>query len=57
MARFSVTVNRIGYAQKTIVVEADSEEQAREAAIDEAGNLSFSEHSSEYEVEAIQTAR
>jgi acyl-CoA hydrolase len=53
MAKFNVNVVRIGYASMDIEVEADTEELAKEKALDAAGNLLFSEHSSEYEAESV----
>jgi hypothetical protein len=51
MPKFTIKVNRIGYASKDFIIEADTEEQAEDIAIDEAGGESFSEHSSDYEIE------
>lgn len=49
---FKVPVRRIGYSFKTIEVEAHSEEEAEEIALEEAGSYEFSESSSEYEIDA-----
>jgi len=46
--KFRVDVVRIGYATKTIEVEAVSREEARTTVLDVAGNESFNEHASEY---------
>ncbi len=51
--KFKVSVVRIGYSIREIEVEADSQEQAKEVALDEAGGYEFSEHASEYEVESV----
>ena len=47
---YQVDVSRIGYSNRTITVEACSQEEANELACDEAGGEDFSEHSSEYQV-------
>ncbi len=52
--KFKVLVTRIAYASHSIEVEAESELEARELAIDEAGNLEFREHSSDYVVDAME---
>ena len=50
MATYDVEVCRISYATKNlIVVDVNSEEEAKEVALDNAGNFIFSEHCSEYE--------
>ncbi len=51
---YTVTVNRIGYAQNEIKVKAESQKEAKRIAIDKAGSLDFSEHTAEYEVEGIR---
>ena len=53
MPKFTVAVIRIGYACKDMEVEAANEEEAKEVALDHAGNESFSEHHSEYEVDYV----
>lgn len=50
MKTFKVDVIRTGYASRTIEVQAETEEQANEKALDEAGDHEYSEHSSEYTV-------
>lgn len=45
---WTVPICRIGYGHKTFVVEATSEAEAIEKAIDEAGDWEFGEKSSEY---------
>ncbi len=45
---WTVPICRIGYGHKTFVVEAVSEAEAIEKAIDEAGDWEFGEKSSEY---------
>lgn len=51
--KFTVSVVRIAYAVREIEVEAESEEQAQETALDKSGGYEFSEHSSVYEVESV----
>ena len=46
--KYMVTVCRTSYAFRTIEVEAESEKDAENKAIDEAGSLMFSEKSAEY---------
>lgn len=54
MKTFEVVVTRIAYSTKTIEVEAENEEQAKEKALDEAGEYEFpTEHSSDYKVEFV----
>lgn len=50
MAKYQIQVTRIGYACRTIEVEAGSKEKAEDLALEEAPNLEFSEHASEYEI-------
>ena len=49
--QFDVQVTRIAYAVKTIRVEADGPDEARQKALEEAGNHLFTEHNSDYEAE------
>jgi hypothetical protein len=53
MPKFNVNVVRIGYASMYVEVEADTEELAKDKALDTAGNHLFSEHSFEYEAESV----
>lgn len=46
---FTVSVTRVAYAHRNIVVKAKTRKEAEEMAIDEAGSLEFIEHTSEYE--------
>lgn len=48
MPTFNVAVTRIGYATKNFEVEADTQEEANEKALEEAGNHEFSEKESDY---------
>jgi hypothetical protein len=50
MPNYYVDVFRTGYALLTLLVEADSEENAKEKALEEAGNHFYNEHTSEYDV-------
>jgi hypothetical protein len=49
--KFLIPVVRIGYGFKTIEVEAESQEEAEELALDEAGDHEYSEKESQYEIE------
>jgi len=49
--KYEVSITRIGYAHRRFEVEADSELEAQEKAIDMAGNYDFSEGDAEYECE------
>lgn len=51
--KYTVLVIRTSYGNREIEVEADSEEGAREKALEEAGNHEFSEHTAEYEVDYV----
>ena len=48
---FTIPVVRVGYACRDIEVVAETLEEAEELALEEAGNESFSEHTSDYFVE------
>ncbi len=50
---YEVQVVRTAYAFKTIKVKANSEEEAKEKALDEAGDHEFSEKSSDYSVDGV----
>lgn len=50
MAKYQINVTRIGYACRVIEVEAKSQEEAENLALEKAPNLEFSEHASEYEI-------
>ena len=49
--KWKVDVLRIGYGRKEIEVEADSADEAKSKALDEAGNQEFSEHHSDYKAD------
>ena len=46
--KFEIPVTRIGYAYKNIEVNANSQEEAEEIALDTAGDEEFSERESDY---------
>jgi hypothetical protein len=52
--KFIVEVCRIGYGSTEIEVMACNEFQAEEKALDEAGDICFSDHSSEYTAEGCR---
>lgn len=45
---FDIQVTRIGYGHATITVEAESQEEAQELALDQAGDHDYNEKSSDY---------
>lgn len=51
MPKFTIPVTRIGYGYRDIEVEAQSQEEANEKALNEAGNYEFSERESDYIVQ------
>jgi hypothetical protein len=51
--KYRVIVNRIGYAQTDIEIEASSEDEARQKALDKAGDIEFREHNADYEVDGV----
>ena len=51
--KYIVSVTRIGYGGLDLQVEADSEDKAKEIALDQAGSHAFSEHHSEYQVDQV----
>lgn len=52
MPTFKASVCRISYGFRTIEVKADSEEQAKEKILEEAGNYEFSEHDARYSLDS-----
>lgn len=54
MKTYRVTVRRTSYSERIIEVEAKSEVEAHEKAINEAGDYEFSEHNADYEVDYIE---
>ena len=53
MPKFKVEMTRIGYGFATIEVDAQTESEAHEKAMDTAGDHSYSEKSSDYEVQSV----
>jgi hypothetical protein len=53
---YNVEMCRIGYGSRVIAVKAQSEKEASEKALDEAGDHEYSEKSSEYEVQGVWKA-
>lgn len=49
--KYEVSITRIGYANRRFEVEADSELEAQEKAMDMAGDYDFSEGDADYECE------
>ena len=49
-SKFTVPVVRIGYAVRDIEVEATTQEEANEKALDCAGGHDFNEHTSDYKL-------
>ena len=50
MPMFKIQVTRIGYATRSIEVEAADEQEAQRIALETAGNHQFTEHDAEYEL-------
>ena len=50
--RYEVDITRVSYSTLTFGVEANSEEEAREKALDKACNTSFDEDDANYEIES-----
>ena len=55
--KFDVEVLRVSYAYNTITVEADTIEQAKERAIDVAGDYLYNEKDSEYSVNSVNSVK
>ena len=51
--KYVVSVTRIGYGGLDLEVDADSEDKAKEIALDQAGGESFSEHHSDYQFDQV----
>lgn len=49
MKTYKIPIRRIGYSFKTIEVQAKTEGEAIDKALESAGNYEYSESSSEYE--------
>ena len=50
MAKYQIPVTRIGYGHAILEVEANSREQAEDLALEQAPNIEFNEHDSEYQI-------
>ena len=50
MAKYNISITRIGYACRNFEVEAGSQEEAEALALEMAPNYEFSEHDSDYEI-------
>jgi hypothetical protein len=53
MSTFVVGVTRIGYGYRDFEIEAETSEEAREKALDIAGNFEFNEKTSDYEISGV----
>ncbi len=53
MPKFEVQVFRTSYSSRIIEVEAENEEEAKENAIEKAGDYEFSEHDADYTVNFV----
>ena len=51
--KYIVSVTRIGYGGLDLEVEADSEDKAKEIALNQASGHAFSEHHSDYQVDQV----
>ncbi len=51
--KYQVEVVRTSYAFRTMFVEAASKEEARDIALDTAGNFEFSEKDADYSVDYV----
>ena len=54
---YRVGVSRTGYGYNTLDIEATSQKEAQEKALECAGEFSFSEHDADYAVEGITLIR
>jgi hypothetical protein len=55
--KYIVSVTRIGYGGLDLEVEADSEDKAKEIALNQATGHAFSEHHSDYQVDQVVESR
>jgi hypothetical protein len=53
MNTYDVKVIRTGYATRTDRVEANTLEEAKQKALDRAGDFEYSDNTSEYEIGAV----
>jgi len=49
--KWTVGINRIGYAHRDLVIEAETEEEAHEEALRIAGDYTYKDHDCKYEVD------
>lgn len=56
MKKYNVQLVRISYGFNIIEIEAENEDEARDKAIDVAGDYNYSESSAEYEIDFINEA-
>lgn len=54
MPKYEIEVCRIGYAVRTIEIEAENASDAAAKALESAGNYDFNEHTSEYDINYVQ---
>ena len=54
--KYEVAVTRISYATVSFLIDAESEEEAKDKALDEAYNTSFDEDTADYEIESCDEA-
>lgn len=52
--KYQVSLVRIGYGFNTIEIEAESEGEARDKALDQAGDHEYSEKTAEYDIDTIE---
>lgn len=55
-SKYKVIVNRIAYSSLVIEVEAANKKEAKQKAIDMAGDLEFSEDDVDYDADWVQKA-
>ena len=54
MPVYDVEVCRIGYGFRTIRIDSSNEDEAVDKALDSAGNYSYDEKTSNYEIESVE---
>jgi len=54
--KYEVAVTRISYATVSFLIDAESEEEAKDKALDEAYNTAFDEDTAEYEIDSCDEA-
>lgn len=52
--KYEVSVIRIGYGSRNIIITARTPQEAKIKAIEEAGDYEFSEHNADYKVEYLR---